>query len=126
MSKADAEYLQNTGMLRATNETFLSPLSEYSKQYEGVLVRFYTKPGTSESLQQIGVAGNSATRREVFPNMERAKKGWADNNQALFKLEGRRNSPEINNGNGVVNTGLGKSKALEQFNNNIIKFEQLH
>lgn len=113
------------GKLPATNETFISPLSAYSKQYEGVLVRFYTKPGTSLSLQEIGVAGNSATKREVFPNMNRAEKGWSTNNQAQFKLEGRRNNPEINNGNGVVNTGLGKTEGLNRFNENIIKFEKI-
>lgn len=57
--------------------------------------------------------------------MERAKKGWAENDQAQFKLEGRRNSLDINNGNGVVNTGLGKTEALNRFNDNIIKFEKI-
>ena len=125
LSKKDYEYLLNTGRIPATNETFISPLAAYSKQYEGILVRFHTKPGTSRSLQEIGVTGNSATKREVFPNMERAKKGWAENNQAQFKLEGSRKSPEINNGNGVVNTGLGKTEALNRFNNSIIKFEKI-
>ncbi|WP_174901020.1 hypothetical protein [Actinobacillus lignieresii] len=57
--------------------------------------------------------------------MDRAQKGWSTNNQALFKLEGRRHSPEINNGNGVVNTGLGKTEGLNKFNDNIIKFEKV-
>ena len=70
------------------------------------------------------VAGNSATQREVFPSMNRAPKGWADNNQAQFKLEGRRDG--INNGNGVINTGLGKSEALNKFNKNIINFERVN
>ncbi|VEI46912.1 Uncharacterised protein [Actinobacillus equuli] len=124
LSKKDYEYLLDTGNIPATRETFVSPLSEYSKKYEGVLVRFYAKPGTSASLQEIGVTGNSATKREVFPDMDRAQKGWSTNNQALFKLEGRRHSPEINNGNGVVNTGLGKTEGLNKFNDNIIKFEK--
>ncbi|PXZ39391.1 hypothetical protein DM482_05390 [Avibacterium paragallinarum] len=77
------------------------------------------------SLQDIGVVGNSATKREVFPSMERAQKGWATRNQVLFKLEGRNNSMNINNGKGVVNTGLGKTEGLDIFNENIIKFEKI-
>lgn len=69
-------------------------------------------------------AGNSATQREVFPSMNRVPKGWVDNNQAQFKLKGRRD--EINNGNGVINTGLGKSEALNKFNKNIINFERVN
>ncbi|MFZ7215455.1 VENN motif pre-toxin domain-containing protein [[Pasteurella] aerogenes] len=124
LSEPDYKRLLIEGKLPATNETFISPLSAYSKQYEGVLVRFYTKPGTSLSLQEIGVAGNSATKREVFPNMNRAEKGWSTNNQAQFKLEGRRNNPEINNGNGVVNTGLGKTEGLNRFNEISLSLEK--
>lgn len=125
LSEPDYKRLLIEGKLPATNETFISPLSAYSKKYEGVLVRFYTKPGTSLSLQEIGVAGNSATKREVFPNMNRAEKGWSINNQTQFKLEGRRKNPEINDGKGVVNTGLGKTEGLNRFNENIIKFEKI-
>ena len=32
----------------------------------------------------------------------------------------------INNGNGVVNTGLGSSEALKKFNNSIINFERIN
>lgn len=70
------------------------------------------------------VAGNSAIQREVFPSRNRVPKGWAGNNQAQFKLKGRRD--EINNGNGVINTGLGKSEALNKFNKNIINFERVN
>ncbi|WP_208606176.1 hypothetical protein, partial [Rodentibacter trehalosifermentans] len=103
--------------------TFISPFKQYSLKYEGVLVKFYTQPGTSRELQYIGVAGNSSTKREAFPSMEKAKKGWVDNNQALFKLEGRKDG--FNNGNGVVNTGLGRTEALDKFNKNIIFFERI-
>ena len=124
LSEPDYKKLLLEGKIPATNETFISPLGEYSQKYEGFLVKFYVRPGTSKSLQDIGVAGNSATQREVFPSMNRAPKGWADNNQAQFKLEGRRDG--INNGNGVINTGLGKSEALNKFNKNIINFERVN
>ncbi len=124
MSEPDYKKLLLEGKVPATNETFISPLREYSQKYEGILVKFHVEAGTSKSLQDIGVVGNSATKREVFPNMSRAQKGWADNNQAQFKLEGRRVG--INNGNGVVNTGLGSSEALKKFNNSIINFERIN
>ena len=124
MSEPDYKKLLLEGKIPATNETFISPLREYSQKYEGILVKFHVEAGTSKSLQDIGVVGNSATKREVFPNMSRAQKGWADNNQAQFKLEGRRVG--INNSNGVVNTGLGSSEALKKFNNNIINFERIN
>jgi len=60
----------------------------------------------------------------LFPDMEQAKKGWTLEN-ALFKLEGKKKA-HVNNGNGVVNTGLGSGKALDTFNPNIIKFEELN
>ncbi|MEE3609772.1 hypothetical protein [Avibacterium paragallinarum] len=125
LSEKDYKHLLLEGKIPSTSETFVSPLAEYSKQYNGILVRFYTNPGTSISLQDIGVVGNSATKREVFPSMERAQKGWATRNQVLFKLEGRNNSMNINNGKGVVNTGLGKTEGLDIFNENIIKFEKI-
>lgn len=56
--------------------------------------------------------------------MPRASKGWANNDKAQFKLEGT-NKPDINNGYGVINTGLGRSEALYRFNENIIRFEQV-
>ena len=124
MSEPDYKKLLLEGKVPATNETFISPLREYSQKYEGILVKFHVEAGTSKSLQDIGVVGNNATKREVFPNMSRAQKGWADNNQAQFKLEGRRVG--INNGNGVVNTGLGSSEALKKFNNSIINFERIN
>ena len=125
LSEKDYKHLLLEGKIPSTSQTFISPLAEYSKQYNGILVRFYTNPGTSISLQNIGVVANSATKREVFPSMERASKGWADRNQVLFKLEGRNSSININNGKGVVNTGLGKTEGLDIFNDNIIKFEKL-
>lgn len=56
--------------------------------------------------------------------MPRAEKGWAENGQAMFKLEGQ-NRGDLNYGYGVVNTGLGKSEAIELFNERILKFEKM-
>ncbi|MGX3020900.1 hypothetical protein, partial [Ursidibacter sp. B-7004-1] len=125
LSEPDYKRLLIEGRLPATNETFISPLAEYSKNYEGVLVKFTTKPGTSLMLQEIGVVGNYVTQKYVFPNMLRAEKGWAENNKVQFKLEGKHRDIPINKGFGVVNTGLGKSDGLNKFNENIIKFEKM-
>lgn len=123
LAKKDYHYLLVTGKIPATSETFVSPSAAYSKQYDGVLVRFYVKPGTTSSLQEIGVVGNKATQI-LFPNMNRVNKGWTGNNQILYKIEAK-NNPAINNGYGVVNTGLGKTDGLKRFNNNIVKFEKV-
>lgn len=38
------------------------------------LVKFTTKPGISSALQEIGVAGNHATQKYVFPEMSRVER----------------------------------------------------
>lgn len=65
-----------------------------------------------EKLVKIGVRNDSGEKMMLnFSKMNRVKKGWTTNN-ALFKTEG-----------GNYNIGLGKGKALETFNENIINFE---
>ena len=113
MSPADFAKLQRTGKLPATGETFISPSQAYSSGYDGVLVRFTTKPGTMQQLADIGVTANPGTA-SLFPEMQSAAKGWTTSN-AMFKLEGN-----------VVNTGLGRGNALTIFNQNTIQYVPIY
>jgi putative hemolysin len=114
MTKTDLETLKSTGKLTASSETFTSPTLSYIKNvgYNGTIVKFQMKTGTIEKLVKIGVRNDSGEKMMLnFSKMNRVKKGWTTNN-ALFKTEG-----------GNYNIGLGKGKALETFNENIINFE---
>lgn len=122
MSQSDFAKFQRTGKMPATGETYISPSRAYSSGYEGVLVQIKVKPGTMSKLAENGVAGNSGTVNKVFPNMPRSSKGWTQRGQVQFKLEGQ-GKPNINSGQGVVNAGLGKGKALDNFNQSIVSFK---
>jgi filamentous hemagglutinin len=113
MKPTDFAKLQRTGKLPASSETFISPSEAYSRGYDGVLVRFTTKPGTMQQLADIGVTANPGTA-SLFPGMQSAAKGWTANN-AMFKLEGS-----------VVNTGLGRGNALTIFNRNIVQYVPIY
>ena len=124
MSYEDFMKLKTYGELPATSETFISPLKAYSEQgYNGVLVKFTTKPGTMDLLKKIGTTGNSATNR-LFPDLPRTGKGWTEKTQVQFKLEGQ-GKPYVNKGKGVVNTGLGRAGGKETFEKQIIYFEKI-
>ena len=70
-----------------------------------------------EKLVKIGVRNDSGEKVMLnFSKMDRVKKGWTTNN-ALFNTEGENYNIE------QVNIELGKGKALETFNENIINFE---
>ena len=122
MSQSDFAKFQRTGKMPATGETYISPSRAYSSGYEGVLVQIKVKPGTMSKLAENGIAGNSGTVNKVFPNMPRSSKGWTQRGQVQFKLEGQ-GKPNINSGQGVVNAGLGKGKALDNFNQSIVSFK---
>ena len=110
MSESHFEYLQQTGVLLGTTETSISPSLAYSSlKYNGVPVRFTTEPGTSELLQEIGLAANKPARLQ-FPEMEVRGGRWMQTN-ARFKAEG-----------GQMTTQLGQGQALEIFNARIVKF----
>ncbi|MFZ6872681.1 hypothetical protein ACO0LF_11495, partial [Undibacterium sp. Di27W] len=122
MSERHFERLQQTDRLPGTGATSISPLEAFSQNYDGILVRLTTKPGTSAELQKIGIAENTPTALE-FPEMSTRTGKWNTTN-ARFKVEGTGN-PVINGGMGVMNTQLGKGTALKIFNDNLLRYEQL-
>ena len=107
MSESHFELLQQTGMLPATFETSISPLSSYSANYRGITARIATAPGTSAKLQEIGIAANEPTAG-YFPHMSTQTGSWMQTN-ARFKFESNQ-----------MTTQLGQGKALEIYNQNII------
>ena len=122
MSEEHFEILQQTGRLPGTGETSLAPLEVFSRDYDGVLLRLTTKPGTFEQLQEIGIAANKPASI-AFPEMSTQTGRWNLTN-ARFKVEATRRL-EINNGLGIMNTQLGRGTALDIFNDNLIYFEKL-
>ncbi|WP_437676273.1 DUF6531 domain-containing protein [Sorangium sp. So ce131] len=111
MSREHAEELQRNRRLLPTRETFISPTRGFSEDYDGVLVKFKMKPGTTEALENIGVRDVSALTRAEYPDMPAVGKGWTADN-AFFKGEGRQ-----------INIGLGRGRALEVFNDHIEDFD---
>ena len=117
MTKTDLETLKSTGKLTASSETFTSPTLSYIKNtgYNGTIVKFQIKIGTIEKLVKIGIRNDSGEKMMLnFSKMDRVKK---DGQLIIFKTEGGSYNIE------QVNIGLGKGKALETFNENIINFE---
>ncbi len=97
--------------------------------HEGTLVRITVKKGTMDQLRNIGVSANAGTSK-LFPGLPTETSDWTANN-AMFKLEGSKRAKHayiraMNEGKGVVNTGLGKGEALKIFNSNILKYEPLN
>ncbi|MHC1748012.1 MAG: RHS repeat-associated core domain-containing protein [Cellulosilyticaceae bacterium] len=121
MSQEHYDVLVETEKLSATTETCISPTKAYSEQYEGVLVEFKVKVGTTQALEEIGVRNGSSISAEIYPNMPKVSKGW-NQNKAFFKGEGISGNMSI--GEPQINIGLGKGKALDIFNDNIINFER--
>jgi|GEM_PF-4833768 len=119
MSNSDYQEYNQTGKVPATAETFTSPSLEYlkTKNYNGTLVEFELKPGTTEALESIGVRDVSAAASVQYGSMpyQFEVNDWTMNN-AYFKGEGK----NISGLEDLVNIGLGRGKALDIFNGNII------
>ena len=121
MTKTDLEILKSTGKLTASSETFTSPTLSYIKNagYNGTIVKFQIKTGTIEKLEKIEIR-NDKTRKMMtnfsqMPPMNSVE-NWTQT-RALFKTEGTKQGLQ------QINISLGKGKALETFNENIVKFE---
>lgn len=115
MSQENYDYLRLTGEVPSTGETFISPTEAYSSNYNGVTVEFQLNGGTTDLLRDIGVSNNttqSVMDYGLMPDVKNAT-DWTTNN-AFFKGEGVQ-----------TNIGLGKGKALEIFNSNIVGYNAI-
>ena len=111
MSLKNYESFKKTGKIPATGETTISPTQAFSEGYDGVLVKFKVKKGTTDKLIDIGVRDESSILADKFPNMPKSKDGWGKNH-ARFKKEDEQ-----------LNIGLGKGKGLDIFNENIVEVD---
>ena len=112
ISSEHYEELSKTNRVLGTGKTTTSPTLDFSEKYEGYLVQFKVKRGTIKQLEKIGVAARN--HREIlrlYPSLGKDIAPWSEE-FARFKLE--RNQ---------VNIALGKGRALELFNDNIIEFK---
>ena len=116
MSQSDYDYLRITGELPSTGETFISPTKFFSNNYNGVMVRFELDSGTTSALEKIGLSNGDRAilAKTIYPHMPYVSGIKWTENFAFFKAEGSQ-----------INIGLGKGKALEIFNSNIIIFERV-
>lgn len=116
MNQSDYDYLRMTDEVPPTGETFISPTKSFTEDYDGVLVRFEMKQGTTSLLEGIGVSNGDRAilAKTVYPNMPHVSGVKWTKNFAFFKAEGSQ-----------INIGLGKGKALELFNRNILKYEKV-
>ena len=116
MSKSDYDYLRMTGELPATGETFISPTKAFSRDYDGVMVRFELNNGTTSMLEKIGLSNGDRAMlaREVYQDMPYVSGVKWSEDFAFFKAEGSQ-----------INIGLGKGKALEIFNSNISTYNKV-
>jgi hypothetical protein len=113
MSQAHYDQLLATGKLPATSETFISPSKAFAANYDGVLVQFNVRGGTTQALQGVGVRDVSKATGEAYGRLPIVSKGWTKGN-AYFKREGE-----------LVNIGLGRGAGLDIFNANIINFSMI-
>jgi len=113
MSHEDYSYLLKNKKLPATSETFISPTRSFSEGYNGVLVKFEIDNAALAKLKDIGVRDSALLTTERYAEMPLVEKGWKEVS-AFFKAEGDQ-----------INIGLGNGKALEIFNEGIVKFTRL-
>nr|WKF59905.1 Toxin CdiA [Paraburkholderia busanensis] len=112
MSPEQYQTLMETGQLPPTGETSISPVLSYSSRYKGVTVQFTMAPGTSDALQEIGIAANPPASA-VLPNLSTQTESWTQTN-VLFKVE-----------RGQMSTLLGKGAGINIFNKNIVQFQRV-
>jgi RHS repeat-associated protein len=115
MSNDDYSTLTSTRRLPAsfTGETMISPTREFSEAYDGRLVRFTLRPGTTQSLAAIGERDTSKRAIAAYPDMPVVSPGWMSR-AAFFKGEGKQ-----------INIGLGRGPALDVFNQSILRFKEI-
>ncbi|RAY95865.1 hypothetical protein DP187_24240 [Enterobacter cloacae] len=113
MSEENYEHLLNGRKLIGTSETSISPAISYSLKYNGILVQFTLKPGTWAKIREIALVTNK-DELNLFPDLTFKKGHWVKEH-AKFKKEANQ-----------ITTQVGKGKALEIFNENIIGFQKVN
>ena len=116
MSARDYDYLRMTNEFLASGETFISPTVSFSRSYNGITVKFKLNNGTISMLEQVVLSNGhrAMLAKQLYPDMPHVKGIKWSEDFAYFKAEGVQ-----------VNIGLGKGRALEIFNRNIINFEKV-
>ncbi|MGU3313897.1 hypothetical protein [Acinetobacter sp. M5A5_2a] len=105
MPLPDAQFLQITSTLKASNETFITPSLAYASMYTGVTMEMKFRLGTIIGLYSIGVTDQSSAK--YFPRLPSVSsvQDWKKSN-AIFDLKGKCNS-YIFNKTVATNIGLG-------------------
>ena len=112
MSPEQFKQFERTGIMLATTETSVSPVLNYSSEYDGITVKITVKPSTFSELEKIGIAVNEAAVKQL-PSMSTQTGKWMDTN-IRFKVE-----------SGQMTTQLGQGKGMEILNKNIVYFEKV-
>ncbi|MFK7004825.1 MULTISPECIES: hypothetical protein [Flavobacterium] len=120
ISKEHYDELLRTGKMLGTGECTTSPTKAFSDDYRGYLMKFKVKNGTIDELKLIGVTDGNPLVKAQFGEMSTAKDigGSWNATHARFKVETLKST-----GQQQVNIALGKGKALDKFNDNILEFE---
>jgi filamentous hemagglutinin len=118
MSQAHYDQLLATRKLPATFETVISPTRAFAADYDGVLVQFNVRGGTTQALAGVGVRDGSRLGGQLHGNLPSVTtvENWTLHN-AYFKAERLRST-----GIQQINIGLGKGAGLDTFNSNILDF----
>ncbi|NIF31716.1 hypothetical protein F3J29_06150 [Enterobacter sp. Cy-643] len=82
-------------------------------KYNGTLVQFTLKPGAWAKIREIALVTNKGDLN-FFPDLPFKKGDWVDEH-AKFKKESNQ-----------ITTQVGKGKALDIFNENIIGFRKIY
>ena len=78
ISKEHYEILKNTGNLKGTGETSTSPKLGFTDSYDGIQLKFYTKQGTINEMEKIGLRSEGNVVKDKYPDMPmpETSPGW--------------------------------------------------
>jgi len=121
ISKEDYGILKSTGNLKGTGETSTSPNLGFTDSYDGIQLKFYTKQGTINEMEKIGIRSEGNVVKDKYPNMPMPEKspGWG------YKFVRFKEEKNKITGEKQINIQLGKEKGkgLEIFNQNLKEYE---
>ena len=121
ISKEDYGILKSTGNLKGTGETSTSPNLGFTDSYDGIQLKFYTKQGTINEMEKIGIRSEGNVVKDKYPDMPMPEKspGWG------YKFVCFKEEKNKITGEKQINIQLGKEKGkgLEIFNQNLKEYE---